>query len=83
MKFNINNYVKVKLTDWGLEVHKKHYDKFLPTFINYSMPIIDEDGYTKFQLWELCSIFGEYMGNGLPNCFETTIIFADKDLICI
>ncbi len=34
MKFNINNCVKVKLTDWGLEVHKKHHDKFLPAFIN-------------------------------------------------
>lgn len=37
MKFNINNCVKVKLTDLGLEVHKKHYDKFLPTFISQAV----------------------------------------------
>lgn len=80
MKFNINDHVKVKLTTLGLEVHKKHYDKFLPSFIEYQPPVIDDNGYSEFQLWQLSSIFGEYMGNGLPNCFETIIIIEDKYL---
>jgi len=54
MKVNINNYVKVKLTNYGLNILKSKHKEFeqLKT---------DKEGYTEFQLWELMNIFGAYM----------------------
>jgi hypothetical protein len=63
---NLNEYIKVKLTDKGKEIYRNHYhdidDEYVPTLDT------DEEGYCKFQLWEFMHIFGEhfYMGGGLP-----------------
>lgn len=63
---NLNEYIKVKLTDKGKEIYKNHYhdidDEYVPTLH------VDEEGFCKFQLWEFMQIFGEhfYMGGGLP-----------------
>lgn len=63
---NINEYIKVKLTDKGKEIYRNYYhdidDEHVPTLD------IDEEGYCKFQLWEFMHIFGEHfrMVGGLP-----------------
>lgn len=62
MLYNINNYVKVKLTNNGRLILKEQN-------INPS----EEDGWTKFQLWDLMSIFGPYLCNGCDLFFETNI----------
>lgn len=82
MKFNINDYVKVKLTAKGKEILisneerlRKEY-KIVPELtIKY-----DENGYTSFQMWELMSLFGEsiYLGTTIP--FEVDIIIDDAYL---
>ena len=75
MNINLNRYVKVKLTDYGLGIHKytKLYDPQ-----TYRPPIIDEQGYTKFQLWDLMNIFGDVMYLGNPNVpFEGNEIIYD------
>lgn len=55
---NINEYIKVKLTDKGKEIYRKYYhdidDKYVPTLD------IDEEDFCKFQLWEFMKIFGEH-----------------------
>lgn len=60
MKFNINHYVRVKLTDYGKEILKKNDLEFL------HKP--DEDGFSKWQLWVLMETFGKYthLGYELP-----------------
>lgn len=81
--FNVNHYVKVKLTDLGKEIYKHHDDEFLKEFPNLKpIPLdIDEQGYCKFQLWHFMNIFGEHFGNGFPLVIESnTILFEDKDL---
>ena len=76
-KFNINEHVKVKLTERGLEVYKKHYEKF-----GIKAPAKEaKDGYYRFQLWELMQIFGGSVGAGVKLPFETDIYFDDKDLV--
>lgn len=67
LKFNINENVKVKLTPFGILLYKHKFD---------CEPNLDENGYYKAQLWNIMSIFGEYMmlgrfGDELP--FATDI----------
>lgn len=85
MIFNINNYVKVKLTDLGKETLLRDNNEFWikhnkPEFIeNFALPKEDIMGYSTFQLWSLMSKFGPYLGNGRPLMFETEIIIEDKE----
>ena len=70
MKFNINDDVKVKLTQFGWDVHKAHwlpYCDSLEEYERHMKPKVDKNGYTKFQLWDLMRIFGETMYNGNMN----------------
>jgi hypothetical protein len=63
---NLNEYIKVKLTDKGKEIYRNYYhyidDEDVPTLD------VDEEGFCKFQLWEFMQIFGEHfhMGGDLP-----------------
>ena len=81
MKFNINDYVKVKLTDKGRELHKryqnellKHWDKY-----EYKAPKEDEDGWSKWQLWDLMQTFGPHIHLGGINPFDTEIEIITND----
>lgn len=70
MKFNVNNYVKVKLTKRGKEIMKEEgvMREYVP----------DKDGYTKWQLWELMGVFGNYVYNGCEIPFETEIEITES-----
>ena len=81
MKFNINDYVKVKLTEKGLRTLKKQHEELkrkAPSIGEYREPKIDREGYTKFQLWDLMSHFGTECSLGLEIPFDTEIIICDK-----
>ena len=80
--FNINDYVKVKLTEKGKYIYDHRYDEtnieLLKREITPIVPIkleYDEEGYTEFQLWHLMEIYGKYLFNGCDIPFETTIKF--------
>ena len=68
MKFNVNDEVKIKLTERGLEILEK---EDLVSLFDHSK--CDEDGWYKVQLWWLMSVFGKhiYLGCNVP--FETEI----------
>lgn len=53
---NMNESCKVKLTDFGIKVLMKHYERFPE-----AMPQPDILGYYKFLLWQLFQIFGPDM----------------------
>lgn len=80
-KLNINQYVKVKLNDSGIailkarrdEVNKKIHANGGKGLGEFELKV-DEEGYTKFPLWELMNIFGHVMVMGLETPFETDII---------
>lgn len=72
MEFNINQVVRVKLTDVGIVELHKHHDNLIKEFPNLEPKVckveIDDDGYTRFQLHVLMSLLGHLcvMGGQLP-----------------
>lgn len=74
--FNINNYVRVKLTDEGAAELKRQYDD-LTELRNVDRPAWtdprDEGGYCKFQLWDLMNRFGHMMTLGRVMPFDPSI----------
>ena len=85
MKYNINDYIKVKLNDVGKEIFYHRYDALNSYYKNHGMediikpryPEEDIDGYTKFQIWEFMKLYGEYVVMGRNLLFETEIIIED------
>ena len=84
--FNINDYVKVKLTEKGKYIYYHRFDDIneenlkggYKTIINPIELEYDDEGYTEFQLWHLMEIFGKHLFNGCNIPFETTIKFKGE-----
>lgn len=83
IKFNINNYVRVKLTPLGREIHRKQHEdlnnQFPAARLTYRAPEEDADGWSKWQAWELMRTFGNDVWNGCKVPFETTIEILTDD----
>jgi hypothetical protein len=83
--FNINYTVKIRLTEYGKELHKKDWEDFwnskgrLDEF-PYTPPKTDPEGYVEFQMWDLMKKFGSYCGLGCEPPFDTVILINEKDL---
>ena len=91
MKFNVNNYIKVKISDYGEELLRLDHDKSVKQLWeihprlamreegNFTLPIEDEEGYSKMQMWHFMAIFGKhiYLGCELP--FETTVEILENE----
>ncbi len=77
MKYNLDDYVGVKLTKRGREIYKEFYDNLVKDMsddakkriLNYE-PLKDDEGYLKLQLWELMNIFGRNLITGAETPFE-------------
>lgn len=57
---NINNEIKVKLTDFGRSILDKEIYRLNQAFglsDNYTPYETDDSGYTEFQLWQFMNIF--------------------------
>ena len=84
MQFNINEIVRVRLTDHGRAMHKADHKIFWDSVgvlisPSYVPPKEDENGWSEWQLWSLMQSFGNHLSLGGKNCFETTIeIFEPK-----
>ena len=81
MTINLNEFVKVKLNNYGKVIYCHQHDE-LNEFIKSKgckpleplLPKVDEDGYTEFQLWELMKLYGPHIGMGLPTPFEMNVV---------
>ena len=62
IEFNINDWVEVKLTRYGQDIH---YDDFQQHFEKlgwkYSPPLQDSEGWSKWQFWSFMQLFGPYI----------------------
>lgn len=88
MRFNVNDYVKVKLTTHGREELRRQTHqlnrhlwatnpdaKALP----YDAVKEDADGWSRWQFWDLMQRFGgDNMGLAAPMMFETEIEIETK-----
>jgi hypothetical protein len=75
---NINEQVRVKLTDYGREVEQKYLRTLFAgsmtrlsaqereRFVRDCTREADVLGYSKWQLWELMQVFGSELFNGQP-----------------
>ena len=82
---NINDKIKVKLTEHGKAILDKDVENILPvmkTLISdktYYPYHVDRDGYIEFQLWNFMRIFGSHFWNGCPQILEhNEIIFIPE-----
>lgn len=81
---NVNDSIKVKLTQHGLAVHWK-YRVDLWTRLNrlkdfpYVPPKVDAEGFSSFQLWCFMEIFGTAFGMLKPNVIEGNDIYFPED----
>ena len=71
IRINLNEPIKVKLTDWGKEIYYHQYDRINQIagreVCKPSFPKEDENGCVEFQLWYFMELYGEYMGMAMPN----------------
>lgn len=80
MNFNINNNIKVKLTEHGKNILKKQHEELYQYSCasNYRqyVPITeDENGFSTWQMWSLFETFKEHIHlSAYPLPFETEII---------
>lgn len=71
---NLNEVVKVKLTDYGKEIYYHRFDKVNKLagreVCKPSFPKVDADGYSRFQLWDFIHLYGHYIGMAQKNVIE-------------
>lgn len=76
MDFNINFSVLVKLNEAGIaELKRQHEElrKRAPSLREWQPPSTDENGFAKFQLWDLMQRLGPLCQMGWELPFDTTI----------
>ncbi len=81
--FNLNHHVWVKIKEEGYLHMKSIDDSFLPK--EFQKPIsfyrgrADDEGYTRFQMWEFMRTFGSTLSKGSQLLINPTIIFDESD----
>lgn len=83
MEFNVNDYVRVRLTDLGRKIHRAEFDELNDKFeskMDYTPPNEDKDGWSRWQMHHLMRIFGLELFVGLDVPFEPNIIIEEKPL---
>ena len=82
IRINLNEWIKVKLTDWGKEIYYHQYDRTNQLIgreiCKPKFPKEDENGYTEFQLWHFIELYGKHIGMTLPNVIEPLEIIYEK-----
>ena len=84
MKFNINGYVKVRLTPNGKAILRQNYDRDTalidPEYVvPFALPAEDGNGWSTWQLWVLMETFGPSISIGMNPPFETYIEIVTRD----
>ena len=76
--FNINEYVYVRLNDTGRKIDKDYWARFNCRPISL---VEDKQGYSRWHLWDLMNMFGEYIFMGCREVpFDTNILIDERDL---
>jgi hypothetical protein len=86
IQFNINDKVKVKVTECGYKYwldYENQFCEYLPSIQKMELKHLkekeDTDGYVTFQLWVLMEIFGRHMKGGFDNPVGTNIILLPEN----
>jgi hypothetical protein len=88
-KLNLNDIIKVKLTDAGKDIFYHKYDDLNKRIaesgskhpIEPRFPDVDDEGYSRFQLWDFMWIYGKHMMLAAPAVIQPLNIYIeDEDL---
>lgn len=87
MTFNINDKVKVRLTEHGHEILKQQYNTAVEQcpalkMFKFERYHSDADGWSEFTIWDLMKRFGASMGNGWEMPFDAVIRIEHSDVGC-
>jgi hypothetical protein len=61
MKVNLNNNIKVKLTEAAKTYLANRHVKLFGEYPRFTLPKEDKEGYSEWQLWNFIGHFGEAM----------------------
>lgn len=82
VRINLNETVKVKLTDLGRDIFYHRYDEINKAYgreiCKPSYPKEDENGYSEFHLWEFIQLYGTHIGMAKPNVINPLEIIYDN-----
>ena len=78
IEFNMNNYIYVKLTQTGHDELKRQHIAFLGDKWPYIAPVEDEEGYSRWQMWDIMNKLGELLANGVEPAFMPIIKIETK-----
>ena len=77
---NLNDFVRIKLNETGLRIHRSNYDELEGRIksrggkiYDYRAPKTDENGWHRQQLWSVMQDYGKHIYLGCEAPFETTI----------
>jgi hypothetical protein len=75
-KFNINHEVRVRLTDYGRELHRLRHENLFGKDVRLPYVPVHEDvqGYSTWQLWDLMDCMAPAMYMGAAPVFEGNVI---------
>ena len=81
MRFNVNNYFRVKLTPEGEAILKQAHDEIQPLLPESARKEFElrltPDGWYRAQAWSIMQDFGPHIGIGMNSPFETEIEIED------
>jgi hypothetical protein len=82
-RINLNESIKVKLTDLGKDIYYHRFDAVNKAagkeICKPCYPKEDEDGYTKFQLWCFMALYGEHMSMTAPAVIKPLEIVYEEE----
>lgn len=83
MDFNVNERVRVKLTDYGRQALERQDAELWASIKHpapppYTPPKEDAEGWSEWQLWSLMQDLGHLCRMGGPTPFETTIQLVER-----
>lgn len=84
-KINLNDIIKVKLTDAGKDVYYHQYDElnkhYGGEFVKPRFPDVDEGGFTELQLWDFMQVYGPHISIvSKPFIENNNIYICEEDL---
>ena len=86
--FNINEIIKVKLTQKGKLIYLEYQIEIQKRFdrdgIKIEVPLnieVDSEGFSSFQLWRFMEIFGNHMYCGAEPVIEGPILYLPEELL--
>lgn len=78
--FNVNSFIRVRLTDKGVEIlRRRHQTLWEMVYAHSSREIppfrldTDDEGWTRFQMWDFIQVFGPVTGMGVQESYSTNI----------